>query len=80
MIEKISDNVILIMMILMILLSIIVQIMIGVLYQKLIEETENMELIRYKKLGRFKEKFTKFYQLNNNINNIPVSVEKFLNK
>lgn len=65
---------------LFLLLSIICQIMIGVIYQKMIKETENMSSTNNKMLKQCKMKFTNCYQLNKGVSNIPVFVDKFLNK
>ena len=61
-------------------LSIILRIMIGVLYQHMIKETENMSATANKVLKQCKLKFANCYQLNNGVANIPVFVEKFLGK
>lgn len=61
-------------------LSIILRIMIGVLYQHMIKETENMSATGNKVLKQCKLKFANCYQLNNGVANIPVFVEKFLGK
>lgn len=61
-------------------LSIMLRIMIGVLYQHMIKETENMSATANKVLKQCKLKFANCYQLNNGVANIPVFVEKFLGK
>ncbi|MDD3205101.1 MAG: hypothetical protein PHS74_05120 [Lachnospiraceae bacterium] len=64
----------------LLLLSILLQIISGVLYQKLILETENMQTTENKLLKTCKLKFANCYQLNLGVTNIPVFVDKFLNK
>lgn len=64
----------------LLLLSIICQIMIGVLYQKMIKETENMAATNNKLLKQCKLKFANCYQLNKGVANIPVFVDKFISK
>ncbi len=64
----------------LLLLSIICQIMIGVLYQKMIKETENMSATKNKLLKQCKLKFANCYQLNKGVANIPVFVDKFISK
>ncbi|MGN0432613.1 MAG: hypothetical protein ACI4EQ_09705 [Lachnospiraceae bacterium] len=61
-------------------LSIAFRIMIGVLYQHMIKETENMSATGNKILKQCKLKFANCYQLNNGVANIPVFVDKFLGK
>ena len=61
-------------------LSILRQIMIGVLYQKMIRETDNMAVTENKLLKQCKLKFSNCYELNDGIVNIPVFVEKFMNR
>lgn len=61
-------------------LSILCQIMIGVLYQKMIRETDNMAVTENKLLKQCKLKFGNCYELNEGIVNIPVFVDKFMNR
>ena len=61
-------------------LRILCQIMIGVLYQKMIRETDNMAVTENKLLKQCKLKFSNCYELNDGIVNIPVFVEKFMNR
>lgn len=65
---------------LLLLLSIICQIMIGVLYQNMINETDNMSATNNKILKQCKLKFVNCYQLNFGVANIPIFVEKFINR
>ncbi len=66
--------------IIMLLLSILLQIIIGVLYQRIINETENMQTTENKLLKQCKLKFANCYQLNMGVTNIPIFVDKFINK
>ena len=66
-------------MILILLLSILLQIMIGVLYQKLINEAEQMQNTEDKNLKQCKVKFEKYYELNREILNISSFTEHALN-
>ena len=61
-------------------LSILCQIMIGVLYQKMIRETDNMAVTENKLLKQCKLKFGNCYELNEGIVNIPIFVDKFMNR
>lgn len=66
--------------IILLLLSIICQIMIGVIYQKMIKETDNMSSTSNKLLRQCKLKFANCYKLNAGVSNIPVFVDKFIGK
>lgn len=61
-------------------LSLICQIVAGVLYQTMIQETDNMSSTDNKLLKQCKLKFANCYQLNAGVANIPVFVDKFLNR
>lgn len=64
----------------LLLLSVLCQIMIGVLYQNMIKETDNMAATENRLLKQCKLKFTNCYQLNSGVTNIPIFVEKFINR
>ena len=64
----------------LLLLSIICQIMIGVLYQNMINETDNMTATDNKLLKQCKLKFANCYRLNGGVSNIPIFAEKFINR
>lgn len=64
----------------LLLLSILCQIMIGVVYQNMIKETDNMAATENRLLKQCKLKFTNCYQLNAGVTNIPIFVEKFINR
>ena len=61
-------------------LSIICQISMGVLCHKLIRETENMSTTSNKSLQQLKLKFSSCSKLHEGISNIPVFVDKYMNK
>ncbi len=61
-------------------LSILFQIMIGVLYQKMIRETDNMAATENKLLKQCKLKFSNCYELNEGNVNVPVFVDKFISQ
>lgn len=61
-------------------LSIICQISMGVLYHKLIWETENMSSTANKSLQQLKLKFSSCCQLHEGVSNIPVFVDKYINR
>lgn len=60
--------------------SILCQILLGVIYSRLIRETENMSATKNKSLQQLKLKFTSCRQLHETIPNVPVFVDKFLNQ
>lgn len=74
-----SHNVIIGIVVLLIVLSIIFQIMIGVLYQNMINETDNMTATDNQMLKQCKKKFANCYRMNGGVTNIPVFVDKFIN-
>lgn len=61
-------------------LSIICQIVMGVLYHKLIWETENMSATKNKALQQLKLKFSSRRKINEGVPNVPVFVDKFMNQ
>ncbi len=64
----------------LLLLSIICQIIIGVIYQKLIREAENLSTTENKQLKLCKLKFQNCYQMNGSVPNIAVFVDKFISR
>lgn len=60
--------------------SIFLKLMLGMLYGNMIRETDNMATTKNKLLKQCKLKFSNCYKLNNGISNIPVFVDKFLNR
>lgn len=60
--------------------SIFLRTLLGFLYQNMIKETDNMASTENKLLKQCKLKFANCYQLNNGVSNIPVFVDKFLNR
>ena len=61
-------------------LSILTRLGLGLLYQRLIKETDNMAATENKMLKQCKLKFANCFQLNRGVANIPVFVDKFLNR
>lgn len=61
-------------------ISILIRLFLGAVYQKMIRETDNMAATENKLLKQCKVKFANCYQLNNGVSNIPVFVDKFLNR
>ncbi len=63
-----------------IVLSIICQIMIGVLYQNMINETDNMTTTDHPLLKQCKTRFINCYRLNGGVSNVQIFTEKFINR
>ncbi len=61
-------------------LSILSRLFLGLLYRRLIRETDNMASTDNKLLKQCKLKFANCFQLNNGVSNIPIFVDKFLNR
>ena len=61
-------------------ISIILRIFLGLLYRNMIKETDNMASTRNRLLRQCKTKFASCYELSGGVANIPVFVDKFLNR
>lgn len=61
-------------------LSVLVRLMLAWMYHTLIRETDNMATTGNRLLKQCKVKFANCYQLNGGVSNIPVFVDKFLNR
>ena len=61
-------------------MSIFVRVLLGLFYQNLIKEADNMASTENKQLKQCKLKFANCYQMSNGVPNIQVFVDKFLNK
>ena len=61
-------------------LSLLLRIVLGMLYRGMIRETDNMATTENIFLRQCKTKFTHCFQLGNGVANIPVFVDKFLNR
>ena len=66
--------------VILLLLSIICQIIIGVLYQNMIKQADNMAATTNKLLKQCKLKFSHCYQMNMGNMNVDIFVDKFLNR
>lgn len=60
--------------------SIIIRVFLGLLYQKMIKETDNMASTENRLLKQCKTKFASCYEMSNGVANIPVFVDKFINR
>ena len=61
-------------------LSALVRLMLAWMYHTMIRETDNMATTGNRLLKQCKVKFANCYQLNGGVSNIPVFVDKFLNR
>lgn len=75
-----NQSFILVVAIIFMIISILYQIMIGVMYQRMIQATDTMTGVDNKLLKQCKERFIRCYQLNGGVPNIPVFVDKFINR
>lgn len=75
-----KEQLITILMFTLLLCSICSRIIIGILYQNMIKEADNMSATKNKALKQCKLKFANCYQLNNRVSNIPIFVDKFINR
>lgn len=60
--------------------SILFRVLLGMLYRNMIKEADNMASTENRLLKQCKTKFASCYQLSNGVANIPVFVDKFLNR
>ena len=75
-----EEKVISVLMLACMVLSIFLRVFLGLLYLNMIKETDNMASTNNKMLKQCKLKFANCYQLSNGVANIPVFVDKFLNR
>ena len=61
-------------------MSLFLRVLLGVSYQNMIREADNMSATGNKFLKQCKTKFANCYQLNQGVSNIPVFVDKFLSR
>lgn len=61
-------------------LSIFLRVFLGMIYQNMIKEADNMAATNNKLLKQCKLKFANCYQLSNGVSNIPIFVDKFINR
>lgn len=61
-------------------ISIILRIFLGLLYRNMIKEADNMASTKNRLLRQCKTKFASCYELSGGVSNIPVFVDKFLNR
>lgn len=62
------------------LLGILLKITLGLMYNHMIKEADNMACTNNRLLKQCKQKFTSCFELNNGVSNVPVFVDKFINR
>lgn len=75
-----EEKIVTVFMVFFLAMSIFLRVLLGLLYQNMIKETDNMSATNNKLLKQCKLKFANCYQLNNGVSNIPVFVDRFLNR
>ena len=75
-----NQNFFIILSVSLIALGIVCQIMIGVLIQNMINETDNMTATDNKLLKQCKLKFMNCYRMNGGVNNVQIFADKFVNR
>lgn len=75
-----EERLISVLMGLFLVLSLLTKLGLGLIYTRMIKETDNMASTDNKKLKQCKVKFSNCFQLNNGVSNIPVFVDKFINR
>ena len=60
--------------------SIVLRVFLGMLYRNMIKEADNMASTENRLLKQCKTKFASCYQMGNGVANIPIFVDKFLNR
>ena len=75
-----EEKVISVLMAVSLVLSIFLRVFLGLIYRNMIKEADNMASTNNKLLKQCKLKFANCYQLSNGVANIPVFVDKFLNR
>ena len=79
-IAGINQSFIMAMAVIFMALGILYQVVIGVLYQRMIQSTDTLSGGDNKLLGQCKERFIQCYKLNGGVSNISVFVDKFMNR
>lgn len=79
-IAEINQSFIMAMAVIFMALGILYQVVIGVLYQRMIQSTDTLSAGDNKLLGQCKERFIQCYKLNGGVSNISVFVDKFMNR
>ena len=76
----INQSLIMAISIILMAIGVLYQIAIGVAYQKMIQATDTMLVSDNKLLKQCKERFIQCYKLNGGVSNIPIFVDKYINR
>lgn len=77
---NINQSLIMIVSIVLMAIGVLYQVAIGVAYQKMIQATDTMVGTDNKLLKQCKERFIQCYKLNGGVSNIPIFVDKYINR
>ena len=77
---NINQSLIMAISIILMAIGVLYQIAIGVAYQKMIQATDTMLVSDNKLLKQCKERFVQCYKLNGGVSNIPIFVDKYINR
>lgn len=75
-----KDTMVLVIALVLMAIGILYQVAIGVIYQHLIQSADTLSGAESKLLNQCKERFVNCYKLNGGVANIPVFVDKFINR
>ena len=78
--ENINQSLIMIVSIVLMAIGVLYQIAIGIAYQKMIQATDTMMGTDNKLMKQCKERFIQCYKLNGGVSNIPIFVDKYINR
>lgn len=78
--ENINQSLIMTISIVLMVIGVLYQVAIGIAYQKMIQATDTMLGTDNKLLKQCKERFIQCYKLNGGVSNIPIFVDKYINR
>lgn len=78
--ENINQSLIMAVSVILMAIGVLYQIFIGIAYQKMIQATDTMAGTDNKLLKQCKERFIQCYKLNGGVSNIPIFVDKYINR
>lgn len=78
--ENINQSFVMTAAIILMAIGVLYQIFIGVAYQKMIQATDTMAGTDNKLLKQCKERFVQCYKLNGGVSNVPIFVDKYINR
>lgn len=78
--ENINQSLIMTISIVLMVIGVLYQVAIGVAYQRMIQATDTMLGTDNKLLKQCKERFIQCYKLNGGVSNIPIFVDKYINR